>query len=77
MNAYITDRAARDHVDRMMADALVWRSAKRARLARRAATASRKTAARARPSSKARAALSHVLTRPYAALSAWLSAGLL
>jgi hypothetical protein len=42
-----------------------------------AADSATTTAARARPTSRARAAVSRVVSRPYAAFHAWLTAGLL
>lgn len=78
MNAYVTDRIARDHLDQMLADAALARRVNQVRKSRRAAR--RATAAAtsepadvtARPRNASR-----ILTRPYAAFHAWLTAGLL
>jgi hypothetical protein len=77
MNAYISDRVARDHADQLMADAALARRIRAVRNERRTASRSTKTAARAHPTSRARAALTSVVTRPYAAVHSWLAAGLL
>ena len=75
MNAYISDRIAREHVDQLLADAVIARRVRDVRKSRRAAGT--KTPARAHPTSKARAAVSHAVTRPFAAVQNWLAAGLL
>ena len=77
MNAYITDRIARDHVDQLLADAVIARRVRSVRKSRRAASRRTKTPARAHPTSRARAAVSSVITRPVAAFQSWLAAGLL
>ena len=73
MNAYISDRIARDHADQLLADAVIARRVRAVRNSRRAASQARKNAARAHPTSRARAAVS----RPISAVQAWLAAGLL
>jgi hypothetical protein len=68
MNAYISDQIAREHADRLMADAAAARRARRVRRARRAAT-------RAVPT-ESPADRSPVWRRsPAAAFQAWLAAG--
>lgn len=77
MNAYISDRIARDHADQLLADAVIARRVRAIRKARRAATQRTTASARVQPTSRTRAAVSHVVTRPYAAFQSWLAAGLL
>jgi hypothetical protein len=77
MNVYVADQMAREHADRMMADAALARRVHAARANRRQAKRVTMTVARGRPTSRARAAVSRAVTRPYSAFHAWLSAGLL
>jgi hypothetical protein len=77
MNAYITDQIARDHLDHLLADAVIARRVRAVRQSRRAASRRTKTPARAHPTSRARAVVSNVVSRPVAAFQSWLAAGLL
>lgn len=77
MNAYIADQIAREHADRLMADAAAARRVRRAREARRAATRTTRSAAADRSRSAARpgVAAAAFLARPFVALHSWLVAG--
>jgi hypothetical protein len=77
MNTYMSDRIARDHLDQLRSDAVIGRRLREIRKARRAASRSVRIPARAQPTSRARAVVSTVVTRPAAAVHAWLAAGLL
>jgi len=68
MNVYISDQLAREHADRLMADASAARRVRRVRRARRAA-------GRAVPT-ESPADRSHTVRRnPAAAFQSWLTAG--
>jgi hypothetical protein len=69
MNAYISDQIAREHADRLMADAAAARRARRVRSSRRAA--GRRAVPTESPADR-----SHALRRgPAAAFQSWLAAG--
>jgi hypothetical protein len=68
MNAYISDRIAREHADRLMADAAAARRARRVRSSRRAAGRAVPTESPADRSPAPRRG-------PGAAFQAWLAAG--
>jgi hypothetical protein len=72
MNIYLADQIARDHADRMMADAALARRVRQVRASRRAAHAAADVA-ETRPANR----VGHLVTRPYRALHTWLAAGLL
>lgn len=71
MNIYLADQIAREHADRMMADAVLARRVRQVRASRRAR--SRVVAAQARPNTR----VGQLVSRPYRALHTWLAAGLL
>lgn len=77
MNAYISDGIAREHADRLMADAAASRRARNARKTRRA-TSSRgpQTADRSRSANlPGTVAAAQFVVRPFVALHSWLVAG--
>lgn len=67
MNAYISDTIAREHADRLMADAREARRARRVRAARRAAVVGKRRGGTAVHTS--------AVARPFVALHHWLVAG--
>lgn len=71
MNAYITDTLAREHADRLMADAGAYRRARRARSARSA----RKATSRAVPTESPADRSPAPRRGAAAAFQAWLTAG--
>jgi hypothetical protein len=78
MNAYVSDRIAREHADRLMADAAAARRARRARQARRGTsiTTNRVAADRSRTAARpGAAAAARFVKHPFAALHSWLVAG--
>jgi len=78
MNAYLTDSLAREHADRLLADAAAARRARGVRMARSAARTSRTDSAADRspaaPRSRA-AAAAHLALRPATAFHSWWAAG--
>ena len=79
MNGIFTDRLAREHADRLMADAAAIRRARRVRTSRRAAG---RTARFESPADRSPAAphqrpvaVAHAATRPFTAVRTWLVAG--
>jgi hypothetical protein len=68
MNAYISDRLAREHADRLMADAAAFRRARRVRQSRRAV---RRAVPAESPADRSPA----VRRGPAAAFHTWLAAG--
>jgi hypothetical protein len=72
MNAYMADQIAREHADRLMADAAAARRARRAKKGRRSVAARNHSRNAHRPETTAAA---HLVTRPFAAVRSWLVAG--
>jgi hypothetical protein len=79
MNAFFTDRMAREHADRLMADAAAIRRARRVRASRRASS---RVAQFESPADRSPAAAphrpvatAHALVRPFSAVHNWLVAG--
>lgn len=78
MNEYISDRAAREHTDRLLAEAATFRRNRLVRRSRRAAGAPAPTrsAGRRAPSPvRAGTAAAHFAARPFTALQSWVAAG--
>lgn len=80
MNAYIADRIAREHTDRLMAEAAAWRRSRTVRNSRRAArTSTASGSGRTRRSRRVAArpgtAAAHFVARPFVAIHSWLVAG--
>jgi hypothetical protein len=73
MNIYLADQVAREHADRMMADAALARRVRQVRASRRVAGRPAADLAETRPAHR----VGHLVTRPYRALHTWLAAGLL
>jgi hypothetical protein len=77
MNVYIADQIAREHADRLMADAALARRLRQARTSRRGSrpvehVSTAQTHGVARTGT---AAAAHFMARPFAAVHSWLLAG--
>jgi hypothetical protein len=78
MNAYVADRIAREHADRLMADGSAARRARLARQTRRATSGknTRPDTDRAQAVTRPRpAAAAQFVARPFVAFHSWLLAG--
>ena len=79
MNVYFTDQLAREHADRLMADAAAVRRGRRVRASRRAASrvARFESPADRSPAAPHRRPLAagHAMARPLTAVHSWLVSG--
>jgi hypothetical protein len=77
MNAYFTDQMAREHADRLMADAAAARRLRRVRQSRRAVSTTTRTPTtdRSHRTASRGPATAHLAGRPFAAFRSWFAAG--
>jgi hypothetical protein len=75
MNTYIADRIARDHLDALAADATRARRVRSARRARRSRPAHTRNGAQFAEHTATHRPAARRLTRPFAAVHAWIAAG--